>query len=177
MLKFINKFFFLIFFFNFFSFCYADDKIAYIDVDFILSQSNASKSLFNQLNRIESTQIEDFKEKEKKLKENENKILNSKNILSDKEYRNKVNIYKKDLKDYQNKKIEIIRNFKLKKNNEVMRFIRLISPLINEYMDKNSIGILVEKKNIFIARSNYDITDDVLKIINNEIKEFKIVDE
>jgi Skp family chaperone for outer membrane proteins len=44
-------------------------------------------------------------------------------------------------------------------------------------MDKNSIGILVEKKNIFIARSNYDITDDVLKIINNEIKEFKIVDE
>jgi Skp family chaperone for outer membrane proteins len=44
-------------------------------------------------------------------------------------------------------------------------------------MDKNSISILIEKKNIFIAKSNYDITKNILEIINNEIKEFKILDE
>ena len=44
-------------------------------------------------------------------------------------------------------------------------------------MDKNSISILIEKKNIFIAKSNYDITKNILKIINNEIKEFKILNE
>ena len=58
-----------------------------------------------------------------------------------------------------------------------MRFIKLISPLINEFMTKNSIGILIEKKNIFIAKSNYDITENVLEIINKQIKEFKILND
>ena len=44
-------------------------------------------------------------------------------------------------------------------------------------MEKNSIGILIEKKNIFIAKSNYDITKNVLEKINKQIKEFKILDD
>ena len=41
-------------------------------------------------------------------------------------------------------------------------------------MDKNSISILIEKKNIFIARSKYDITDSLIKIIDQNLKEFNI---
>ena len=174
---FIKKFVFLILFFNFFSFSYAEEKVAYIDMDFILSESKASKSLFNQLKKIETTQLENLKKKEKILKENENKILSSKNILSNEEYVKKVKIFNKDLTNYQSKKKEIIRSFNSKQNNEIMRFIKLISPLINEYMDKNSISILIEKKNIFIAKSNYDITKNILEIINNEVKEFKILND
>ena len=174
---FIKKFIFLILIFNFFSFSYAEEKVAYIDMDLILSQSNASISLFSQLKKIETTQLESLNKKEKILKDNENKILSSKNILSNEEYVKKVNIFKKDLTNYQSKKKEIIRNFNIKQNNEIMRFIKLISPLINEYMDKNSISILMEKKNIFIAKSNYDITKNILEIINNEIKEFKLLNE
>jgi len=174
---FIKKFIFLILIFNFFSFSYAEEKVAYIDMDLILSQSNASISLFSQLKKIETTQLESLNKKEKILKDNENKILSSKNILSNEEYVKKVNIFKKDLTNYQSKKKEIIRSFNIKQNNEIMRFIKLISPLINEYMDKNSISILIEKKNIFIAKSNYDITKNILEIINNEIKEFKLLNE
>ena len=174
---FIKKFIFLILIFNFFSFSYAEEKVAYIDMDLILSQSNASISLFSQLKKIETTQLESLNKKEKILKDNENKILSSKNILSNEEYVKKVNIFKKDLTNYQSKKKEIIRNFNIKQNNEIMRFIKLISPLINEYMDKNSISILIEKKNIFIAKSNYDITKNILEIINKEIKEFKLLNE
>jgi outer membrane protein len=174
---FIKKFIFLILIFNFFSFSYAEEKVAYIDMDLILSQSNASISLFSQLKKIETTQLESLNKKEKILKDNENKILSSKNILSNEEYVKKVNIFKKDLTNYQSKKKEIIRSFNIKQNNEIMRFIKLISPLINEYMDKNSISILIEKKNIFIAKSNYDITKNILEIINNEVKEFKILND
>jgi Skp family chaperone for outer membrane proteins len=41
-------------------------------------------------------------------------------------------------------------------------------------MDDNSIDILLEKKNIFIAKSNYDITQVVIDSINKNIKEFKV---
>jgi Skp family chaperone for outer membrane proteins len=143
-------------------------------MDFILSESNASKSLLIQLKDLETNQFEEFKIKEKKFKEDENKLLSSKNILSKEEFENKVNIFKKDLKNYQTKKNNIIINLKKKRNDEIILFIKRISPLINEFMNNNSIDILIEKKNIFIAKSNYDITNDVLDIINNEIKEFKI---
>ena len=101
---FIKKFIFLILIFNFFSFSYAEEKVAYIDMDLILSQSNASISLFSQLKKIETTQLESLNKKEKILKDNENKILSSKNILSNEEYVKKVNIFKKDLTNYQSKK-------------------------------------------------------------------------
>ena len=162
-----------LYFFSPFS-SYAETKISYIDMDFILSESNASKSLLIQLKDLESNQFEEFKIKEKKFKEDENKLLSSKNILSKEEFENKVNIFKKDLKNYQTKKNNIIINLKKKRNDEIILFIKRISPLINEFMNNNSIDILIEKKNIFIAKSNYDITNDVLDIINNEIKEFKI---
>ena len=41
-------------------------------------------------------------------------------------------------------------------------------------MEENSIEILFEKKNIFIAKSNYDITQIVIENINKNIKNFKI---
>ena len=41
-------------------------------------------------------------------------------------------------------------------------------------MEENSIDILIEKKNIFIAKSNTDITNLVIEDINKNIKNFKI---
>jgi Skp family chaperone for outer membrane proteins len=133
--------------------------------------------MFKQLNDIKRTNYIDFESEEKKFKNEENRILGSKNILSKNEYNKKVNIFKKDLINYQNKKKTIINELNKNKNNEIIRYIKLISPIINEFMEKNSIGILIEKKNIFIAKSNYDITKNVLEKINNQIKEFKILDD
>jgi Skp family chaperone for outer membrane proteins len=65
-------------------------------------------------------------------------------------------------------------NLKKKRNSEVIRFFKLINPIIERVMDENSIEVLLEKKNIFIAKSNYDITQIVLENINNNIKEFLI---
>ena len=41
-------------------------------------------------------------------------------------------------------------------------------------MEESSIEILFEKKNIFIAKSNYDLTPLIIENINNNIKEFLI---
>ena len=96
MSRYTYKFLFIFFIINFLSFSYAEDRVAFIDIDFILSQSNASKSLLKQLNNIESINNKDFQSKEKKFKNQENRILSSKNILSKDEYNKKVNIFKND---------------------------------------------------------------------------------
>ena len=61
---------------------YAENNIAYIDVDKILSKSKSGKFLFNQLNEFEKIELDALKLEEKKFKEEEKKILSSQNIIS-----------------------------------------------------------------------------------------------
>jgi len=173
----LKKFFILILFFIFFSqIVFAQNKIAYIDLDLILSQSIPSKNLFEQLKIKEEKELNELKKKEKMLKETENKILNTKNILAKDEYNQKVITFQNQVKDYQDLKKTIIQSLKKKRNDEVLRFLQLVNPLIEDVMNKKSIEILIEKKNVFIAKSNYDITAEIINNINKNIKEFKIKD-
>ena len=56
------------------------------------------------------------------------------------------------------------------KNKELSEFYKKINPIIQSYMDKNNISILLDVKNIVIGRSNNNITNDIIKKINNELK-------
>jgi len=55
-----------------------------------------------------------------------------------------------------------------------MNFINLINPIIEKYMTDNSIYMLIDKKNIFIANNNYDITKKLIELIDNQIKTVEI---
>ena len=156
------------------TFSFAANKIAYIDLDLILSKSEPAKLLFSQLKEIEEKKMNKLKKDEIILKDEEKKILNSKNLLSKEEFNNKVRNFQKKVNLYNELKEENIQNLQQKRNKEILRFLNLINPLIEKVMEKNSIGILMEKKNIFIAKSNYDITEILIQDINKNIKEFLI---
>jgi len=152
----------------------AENKVAYIDLDKILTSTDSGKTLFKQLNNLEKLELESLKNEEKKLKEEENKILSTKNLLTQDEYTKKVNAFKKKISVYQNKKKAIIDGLQKKRNTEVVRFLKMTNPLIESIMESNSIDILIEKKNVFIAKSNTDITNVVIDEINKNIKNFEI---
>ena len=82
----------------------------------------------------------------------------------------KVAKFRDELKEFEAKKIKTINEINKKRQQELNEFLSLINPLIKEYMEKNSIDIVIDKKNIFIAKSEYDITKDILEIVNNKIK-------
>jgi len=153
---------------------FAENKVAYIDLDKILVSTDSGKALFKQLNNLEKLELESLKNEEKKLKEEENKILSTKNLLTQDEYTKKVNVFKKKISVYQNKKKAIIDGLQKKRNTEVVRFLKMTNPLIESIMESNSIDILIEKKNVFIAKSNTDITNVVIDEINKNIKNFEI---
>ena len=153
---------------------FAENKVAYIDLDKILVSTDSGKALFKQLNNLEKLELENLKNEEKAFKEEENKILSTKNLLTQDEYTKKVNVFKKKISVYQNKKKAIIDGLQKKRNTEVVRFLKMTNPLIESIMESNSIDILIEKKNVFIAKSNTDITNVVIDEINKNIKNFEI---
>ena len=62
---------------------------------------------------------------------------------------------------------------KLKVDN-TNNLLKLINPILTKYSNKNKISIILQKKNLIIGKSELDITDEIIKIINNEIIDFKI---
>ena len=163
-----------IFLFFFSTSSFADIKTGYIDLDLILAKSIPSKILFSKLKINEEKELENLKKKEIDLKNEEKNILSKKNIVSEEEYNKSVSSFKKKINNYNNEKKIVIENLKQIRNKEIIRFFNLINPIIEKTMEKDSIEILFEKKNIYIAKSSYDITQIVIENINNEIKDFKI---
>ena len=54
---------------------------------------------------------------------------------------------------------------------EVEEFFAKINPIIQDYMDENSISLLFEQKNVFIGKNSLDITDEIVKKINEKFKQ------
>ena len=50
----------------------------------------------------------------------------------------------------------------------------MVNSILIKYSDEKSISMIFPKKSMIIGKSELDITDEIIKVINSEIKEFKI---
>ena len=169
MKKIFINFFFLIFFFNF-NTSYSSEKIAFIDLDFVLKNSNIGKSILEDIEKLNNKNINELKKKESELKKNEEEILPKKNILSEEEYKKEVDLLKDKIKKYKLLKDDMVSDFQNKKQISLKNFFNQITPIIQNYMDENSINILLDRKNVFIGKTDSDITNSIIDKINNELK-------
>ena len=152
----------------------AEDKVAYLDIDYILTNTLAGKSLLKSLQQNEEIKISKFKSSDENFKNDEKKILAKKNLISNEELRNELKQLQIKFQDYQKKKNKELEILKKKRNTNIINFINLINPIIEKYMTDNSIYMLIDKKNVFIANNNYDITKKLIELINNQIKTVEI---
>jgi len=152
----------------------SEQKIVFVDMDRVISTSKPGSSLFNQLKDINNKNLIFLKKEEKKFKEKENKLIAQKNIISEADFNNKVNELKSEIKNYnqnRSKKIKIFNKLKIENTNNLLK---LINPILTKYSDENKISIILQKKDLIIGKIELDITDEIIKNVDKEIKEFKI---
>ena len=152
----------------------AEQKIVFVDMDKLISVSKPGSSIFNQLKDINKKNLDFLKEEEKRFKEKEKKLIAQKNIISENDYKNKINELKSEVNIYNQNRNERIKKFNKIKVENTNNLLKLISPILAKYSTENEISIILQKKDLIIGKTELDITDEVLTIINNEIKEFKI---
>ena len=148
---------------------FAENKIAYLDLDFILLNTNIGKITLEKLEMIEKKKNTELKNQEKKLKEEENKILASRAIITEEQLKKNISEFQKKLQNYSKDKSEQIKRLKKNRNTEIINLLNLINPIIKTYMEDNSISIIIDKKNIYIGNTAYDITNNLIEIINNKL--------
>tara|TARA_B100000886_G_scaffold73168_1_gene46965 strand:- start:212 stop:730 length:519 start_codon:yes stop_codon:yes gene_type:complete len=153
---------------------YSTEKIAYLDVEKIMQDSIAGKSIISQLKKKREASITKLKKKETEIFEKEKKLISQKNILSKDEFESKLKDLRNEISNYQkdrNKSVNDITNSRVKASTKL---IQKLNPILEDYSKRESIKIIIQKKHIVIGKKEYDITKDILELVNQKVKKIKI---
>jgi|TARA_B100002019_G_scaffold68585_1_gene59073 outer membrane protein len=168
----MKKFFIFIFFWNI-NLSYANENIFYIDINYILENSIVGKSINTQIKKIQNKENENFKIEEKKLIEKEKKLISQKNILDEKQFKIELDKHKKNLSNYRNQKKDFIDNLNKKKTDYLKIVLNSLNPIISKYVEENEISLVLQKKNIIVAKKELDITIKILELLDNKLKKIE----
>ena len=169
-----NFFFILIFLSLSINSLKAEDKVSYIDIDYILTNTIAGKKLLKTLKNEEELKIKNYKLSDDNFKNEEKKILAKKNLISKEEIEKEMKILRNKFQKYKKDQTIEVEKLKNKRNKNIVNFLNLINPIIEKYMSDNSIYMLIDKKNVFIANKDYDITKNLIELIDNQIRNVQI---
>jgi len=165
-----NFFLIAIFFFLGLSKALSSEKIAFLDVELILNKSKPALKIIKKIEKIREQETEKLIKIENNLKKKNEEITRTKNLISEEELNKKILNLRNEAKSFEELRKKTIKDLNIKKNNELNQFLKIINPIVQEYMKEKSIDMIIHKKNIFMAKSNNDITKDILEIINTKIK-------
>jgi len=140
--------------------------ISTIDIDYIFKNSNQGKKILQKYQKKNQTLNNEVEQINKKFLEKEKILLSKKNILSEEEFLKETNLFKDEIKNYNLKTKKIVDELRKNKEDEYSNFIKTMNNVLIEYSKKNEIDILIDKKNILITKTQHDITEKILKILN-----------
>ena len=147
---------------------YSIEKIVYLDLDFLLANSNKGKEIIFNLEKINKENIKILEERKILLNDEEKKLLQKKNILTNEIYSEKLKNLKNQIKNFNDEKNTIAKNFQKQRQEKINNFLKIVDKILAEYVKKNSIDIVLNKKDILMGKNNYNITNDIMLIINSE---------
>jgi len=147
----------------------AEQKIAFIDMKFILNKSKAGEGAQKYLkNTVEENQKK-FIETEKSLKNEENNLLQEKATLSKAEYEKKTDDLRKRVFEYQNNRRSALSKLAKKRADARALLLKKIDPIIDSYIKEQGIVLVIDRKDIIRASKDLDITNIIVEKLNKEL--------
>ncbi len=167
---FLKKFFFIIFFlFLFTQNSFAKNSIAYIDLDLLLKNSELGIKIYTDLDEKKNNEIQKINYEEKEINKLENEIKKKQNVLTKDEFKKEIEILKKRINEFKIFKNQIQKDFEKVKKERIAEFFSKVNPIIQDYLDKNSIDILLNNKYVVMGKSKLDITEKIIEIVNKNL--------
>ena len=164
----------LLFFLSSINIVTANSNIVFIDIDKVITTSKAGSSVLKQLNELNNKNIKKLKNEEKILKDKETKLITQKNILSESEFQSSIDKLRLEINNHNKNKNKILSDFAKLKLANTNRLLELITPILTAYSKEKSIAMILQKKDLVIGKTELDISNEIIKIVNSDINEFKI---
>ncbi len=156
------------------NYSYSENNILFIDIDYIFKNSNAGKKIINKIDTETKKIQNELTSYQKNVKEQKDKIISQKNILSKDEFQNKSIELEKQVIEL-NKLISNKNNkLNIYRNKSRIEFTKQLSKIVQEYASNNSIEMIIKKDNILIGKKNLDVTQEILNLFDKNIKSIEI---
>ena len=152
----------------------ANQSILYIDMNYLLNNSLAGKSIITQLKNLNETNLKKFIEIEEGLQSEEKKLISQKKILEKDEYLKQLNKLRKKFSNYKIERTNMSKNILKKRTSAQQKLLNALDPILKDYSKKNSVLYIMPKKNIIIGNVDLDITKIILKSLDSNIKKINI---
>ena len=160
----------IIFFFFIINISQANENIRFININYIVNNSDSGKILNNLIEKKNKKFTNELNKIGKSLKEKKNKIISQKNILKKEEFEKLTKEYDIEVKNFneeRKKKTNELSNFTAKSKKKILD---LLNPLIRSFLQKESIQILLQKEKIIFGDEKLDITKEILNLFNSKHK-------
>ena len=164
----------IIFFLALYSFSYAEEKVVYLDVNYLLTESKVGIYVNSNLKKISDENNKVFKNFEAELKSDEEKLLTQQNILKKDDYEKKISELRNKFKLYQEKKNSKNKELNSIRNKAGNKILKSINEIMTEYSKKNSISLVITKQSIIIGKTELDVTNDILNLLNKKVTKLEL---
>ena len=170
----IFKFLIIILFFFSSNLLLASEKIMFVDVNYIFSNSVAGKDITNKVKMDFDKSQKNLEILKNKLIKDEKKLINQKNILSKEEFEKNLFDLKNEMDEFNNQRIKLNSEIDVYRNKLQSSFSLELSNVIQKYANENNIDLIIDKNTILVGKNVLDATKDVLKLFDKNIKKINI---
>ena len=168
-----KNFIYILFFFLFTSASHAGATY-FVDFKYVLNESKAGKEAQDFLKNKLDKGIKSLQSKEKMIQEEEKKIIQQKKVVSAEEYKKNVTNLWLKVSNLQKERSNLISEVGKQRSKARQELLKNLNPIIKEYMEKNNIRMVIDKKSILLADDTLDITKEIVKILNSKLKSIKL---
>ena len=173
-MKYLVKFFVVTFLLLICTHVSAEQKIAYLDMKFVLNNSKAGKGAQDFLQKSFKENQKKFADEENALKKEENDLLTQKTILTKGEYQKKSDNLRKKVIDYQSQRRLSLEKITTQRAEARQKLLEILDPIMKTYTEENNISIVIDKKDILVGNTDLDITNIIVKKLNKELPSLNI---
>jgi Outer membrane protein len=138
-------------------------------MSYVLNNSKAGKEAQELLKKKFNDNAKKFSDLEKSLKKEETDLLDKKTILSKEEYTKRSNSLRKKVIDYQSQRRLSIDDLSNKRATARKTLMEKLKPIIDSYVNENSISIVLDKKNMIAGATEFDITKIIVEKFNKKL--------
>ncbi len=146
----------------------------FLDFKFILNESVAGKKAQSFLKNKLEKGAKNIQNKQKKLQEEENKLIQKKKIISAEEYKKNVSLLRGKVTALQKERSKLLETVSKQRSQARKELLDNLNPIIKNYMKEKNIRMVVDKKSLLLADDALDITSDIISRLNNKLKSINL---
>ena len=168
-MKYLVKFVVVTFFVLVCTTSFAEQKIVFVDMTFVLNNSKAGKGAQDYLKKAISDNQKRFSDTEKKFKNEESDLIGKKNDMTKEEYKKYSDALRAKVIEYQKERKEVFDKITKQRAEARKKLLEKVTPIMENYADENNISLVIDKKSLIITTPATDITNIIVEKLNTEL--------